>query len=441
MKNKKLIIGLIILSVLLIGIAIIAKMKSNGKGIKVAVEEAKLRTLIESVSTSGKISPLIEVKVSPDISGEVLELYVQEGDEVKKGQLLARIDASLYTNNVTRANAVVNQSKAGVANAQAQLKQLNTQLLQAKSNYERNLKLFNDKVISASEFEQAQATFKSSQASIETAITTINSSKFNVESSVASLSEANQNIKRANIYAPMSGIVTKLNVKQGERVVGTAQMAGTEMMRIADMSIMKVEVEIGENDIQKINFNDTANIEVDAYPKKKFRGLVTKIAHSNTSNALAAASNDQVSNYTVTIEMSRDSYEDLLLDKRKFPFRPGMSASVDILTKHRNDVLSVAINAITTRDLDTNKNKIDDPNIEVAIKEYVFLVNDKNEAELKEVNTSVQDNQFIEITSGLKGTEKIIVAPYSAIANKLKNKSKVQIVKKEDLFEEAKEEE
>jgi HlyD family secretion protein len=440
MSTKKVYIGLAIIVIALIGFAIL---KSKGiiggeKTTKVAVEESAMRNIVETVGASGKIYPLQEVKVSPDISGEVQELFVQEGDEVKKGQLIARIDASLYTSNVTRSNAQVNQSRAGVQNAKAQLAQLNTQLVQAKSNYERNLKLYNEKVISVAEFEQAQTAFKSAQATIETAKASINSSNYAVESSVAGLSEANQNIRRANIYAPMSGIVTKLNVKQGERVVGTAQMAGTEMLRISDMSVMKVDVEIGENDIPKINIGDTANIEIDAYPKRKFKGLVIKTSQSNTSNAMSQASTDQVSNYTVSIEMDRNSYLDLLGDKRKFPFRPGMSASVEILTKHLNNILCVPINAVTTRDLDSNKTEADKA-IDDAIKEYVFVVNAKNETELIEVTTGIQDNQYINITSGLKGGEKVIFAPYSEVANKLKKKTKVKIVDKKELFEEEKE--
>jgi HlyD family secretion protein len=440
MKNRNLYIALGIGTVVLITLSVLAKNGKLGgdKSTKVAVEETKARNLVESVGASGKIYPLQEVKVSPDISGEVQELYVQEGDEVKKGQLIARIDASLYTSNVTRANAQVNQSRAGVENAKAQVAQLNTQLAQAKSTYDRSLKLYNEKVISAAEFEQAQTAYKSAQATINTAKTSIQSSQYNVESSVAGLSEANQNIRRANIYAPMSGIVTKLNVKRGERVVGTAQMAGTEMLRISDMSVMKVDVEIGENDIPKISIGDTANIEIDAYPKRKFKGLVIKTAQSNTSSALSAASTDQVSNYTVSIEMDRNSYTDLLADKRKFPFRPGMSASVDILTKHLNGVMCVPINAVTTRDLDSNKNS-DVANGDKEIKEYVFIVNAENEADLREVTTGIQDNQYIAITSGLKGGEKVIFAPYSEVANKLKKKTKVKIVDKKELFVEEKE--
>ncbi len=430
-------LGVIVGGILLAAIGAKKGWFGGPEATKVAVEEVKPRNLVETVGASGKLYPVVEVKVSPDISGEVVELYVEEGQTVQKGQLLARIDASLYTSNVVRANAQVNQSRAGVTNAKAQLAQLATQLDQAKSNFLRNQKLYTEKVISAIEFEQAQTAYKSAQASIDAARSTIQSSQYNVESSVAGLTEANQNIRRANLYAPVSGIVSKLNVKQGERVVGTAQMAGTEMLRIADMSVMKVEVEIGENDIQKIHLGDTANIEIDAYPKRKFKGLVTKTAQSNTASAMQAASSDQVSNYTVSIEMDANSYVDLLTPGSSFPFRPGMSASVEILTKHIYDALCVPINAVTTRDLDSSssKNKNASASAETELKEYVFVVSKDNKTELKEVTTSIQDNEYITIDKGVVAGEKVIFAPYSQVANKLKNKQAVTIVKKEELFE------
>jgi HlyD family secretion protein len=433
MKNKTIYISLAVLVIGLIAASIILKKSNGNEGTKVAVEAAAKRNIVESVNASGKIFPVVEVKVSPDISGEVIELFVKEGQQVTKGQLLARIDASLYTTNVVRANAGVNQSRAGVANAQAQLEQLNVQLAQAKTNFNRNKKLFEEKVISAAEFEQFSTAYQSAKANIEAAKTTISSTQYNVESSVANLKEANQNIRRANIYAPISGIVSKLNIKQGERVVGTAQMAGTEMMRIADMSRMKIEVEIGENDIQKINIGDSVKIDVDAYPKRKFIGFVTQTAQSNTSSGTSqlTAASDQVSNYTVSIELLQDSYIDLCADKTKFPFRPGMSASAEILTKHLTDVLCVPINAVTTRDADSTK--ASDENAE--LKEYVFVVDAANKAKMKEVTTSMQDGEYIVITKGIAEGEKVIHAPYSQVSNKLKDGKAVTIVKKEDLFE------
>jgi HlyD family secretion protein len=361
---------------------------------------------------------------------------------VQKGQLLARIDASLYTNNVTRANAQVNQSKSGVANAKAQLAQLNVALEQARTNYNRNLKLYNERVISAAEFDQAKAAFNTAQANNKVAMEGINGNSYAVETAVAGLSEANQNIRRANIYAPMSGVVTKLNVKKGERVVGTAQMAGTEIMTIANISLMKLDVEVGENDIQKINISDTANIEVDAYSKRKFKGLVTKITQSNTGGLAAAATSlsGQATNYIVSIEIQGSSYQDLIGRGQKFPFRPGMSASAEILTKHHNNIVCVPINAVTTRDLDSTKEETEIVSTDDAFKEYVFVVNKDNKVQLKEVKTDIQDNEYIEILSGLNVNDRIVVAPYSAIATKLKDKTEVEIVKKKELFDKEQEE-
>jgi HlyD family secretion protein len=432
-KTVKWILGL---SVLLV--STIAALKAGGvigksKLTQVAIDTVGTRTIVESVSASGKLYPVAEVKVSPDISGEILELFVAEGQRVQKGQLLARIDASLYQNSVTRANAMVQQSKSGTASAIAQVKQLEMQMQQAKISYDRSAKLYKDNVISAAEFETAEAAYKNVMASIATSKENINSTRYNTESAVAGLAEANQNIKRTNLYAPSSGIISRLNVKQGERVVGTAQMAGTEMLRIADMTLMKVDVEIGENDIQKINIGDTAIIEVDAYTKRKFKGFVSKIAQSNTASlaAQASGSSDQVANYTVSIEVDAASYQDLV-SPTKFPFRPGMSASVEILTKHKVGIIAVPINAVTTRDVDSN-NKAEDASDDY--KEYVFVLGADKKVSLREVATDVQDNTYIEITKGLKQGEKVITAPYSAIATKLKDKQQVEVVAKDQLFE------
>jgi HlyD family secretion protein len=437
----KLIIGLLVLIGTAIGLKKAGIIGGNNFT-KVAIDSARVRNIVETVNASGKIYPVSEVKVSPDISGEILELNVEEGDSVQKGQLLARIDASLYTNNVTRANAQVNQSKSGVANAKAQLAQLNVALEQARTNYNRNLKLYNERVISAAEFDQAKAAFNTAQANNKVAMEGINGNSYAVETAVAGLSEANQNIRRANIYAPMSGVVTKLNVKKGERVVGTAQMAGTEIMTIANISLMKLDVEVGENDIQKINISDTANIEVDAYSKRKFKGLVTKITQSNTGGLAAAATSlsGQATNYIVSIEIQGSSYQDLIGRGQKFPFRPGMSASAEILTKHHNNIVCVPINAVTTRDLDSTKEETEIISTDDAFKEYVFVVNKDNKVQLKEVKTDIQDNEYIEILSGLNVNDRIVVAPYSAIATKLKDKTEVEIVKKKELFDKEQEE-
>lgn len=430
------ILSLVILLIILTKLGIIGGEAET----RVAVEEVAMHDIVESVSANGKIYPVSEVKVSPDVSGEIIELNVEEGDSVRKGQVLATINSTSYMAAVNRANAQLNQTKASVMNANAMLQQVQAQLDQATSTFERNKKLYDEKVISAAEFEMAQAAYKTAKANYDASMVNIKGNQFGVESAQANVSEAMQSLRKTTIYAPMSGIVSALFVKKGERVVGTVQMAGTEMLRVANMSQMKVDVEVGENDIQKVKYGDTANIEVEAYPSRKFKGIVVKISQSSVGAGLpsAAALSEQVTNYTVGIELVPESYADLLqLDKRHFPFRPGMSATVDILTKYQKHVLAVPINAVTTRegeddDQETNKKK-------EKIKEYVFLVNQNNMTVLREVETSVQDNEYIQITRGLETGEQVVIAPYSAIARTLKKDKKVKVVPKKELFTKKKE--
>ena len=409
--------------------------------VKVAVEEVGKHDIVETVTASGKIYPVSEVKISPDVSGEVIDLYVEEGDSVKKGQVLANINATIYQSMVNKANAQLNQTRSSVFNASALTMQAKAQLDQATSTYQRNKGLYEDKVISAMEFETADAAYKTAQANYKAALENIKGNEYGVASAQANVTEAVQNLHKTTIYSPMKGIVSKLFIKKGERVVGTAQMAGTEIMRVADMSKMKVDVEVGENDIQKVKFGDTANIEVEAYPNRTFKGQVVQISQSSTATGLQqsiSSLTDQVTNYTVSVELLPDSYKDLIaVDKRHFPFRPGMSASVEILTKHQLQVLAVPINAVTTREEDElgADNVVKDD----KIKEYVFVVNDKNTTVLKQVTTSVQDNTYIQILTGLSEGEKIIVAPFSAIARTLKKDMKVKIVPKKELFDKKKE--
>lgn len=411
------------------------------KSVKVAIEEASRHDIIETVTASGKIYPVSEVKISPDVSGEVIDLYVEEGDSVRKGQVMANINATIYKSMVNKANAQLNQTKSSVSNASALTLQAKAQLDQATSTYSRNRDLFEEKVISAVEFENAEAAYKTAKANYKAALENIKGNQFGVASAQANVTEAVQTLRKTTIYSPMKGIVSKLFIKKGERVVGTAQMAGTEIMRVADMSKMKVDVEVGENDIQKVKFGDTANIEVEAYPNRKFKGQVVQISQSSTATGLQqsiSSLTDQVTNYTVSVELLPESYQDLIgEDKRHFPFRPGMSASVEILTKHQLQVLAVPINAVTTREDEEGEKSIKTD----KIKEYVFVVDAQNKTVLKQVNTSVQDNQYIQIINGLQEGEKVIIAPFSAIARTLKKDIKVKIVPKKDLFDKKKSEE
>lgn len=429
-------IALIACSLLLFGL-IKSGVMGKKKGTKVAVEKVVLHDIIETVSASGKIYPVAEVKISPDVSGEITELFIEEGDSVKKGQILASINSTTYKSMVNRANAQLNQTRSSVSNANALTQHAKAQLDQATATYNRNKQLFDDQVISAAEFETALAAFKTAQANYKASIESIRGNQFGVASAQANVSEAVQNLRKTTIYAPMSGIVSKLFVKKGERVVGTMQMAGTEIMRVADMSKMKVDVEVGENDIQKVKYGDTAQIEVEAYPNRKFKGLVVQISQSSTATGLQqniSSLTDQVTNYTVSIEIIPESYADLLLkDTRHFPFRPGMSATVEIRTRYNLQVLGVPINAVTTREEEDSVSKSDE------IKEYVFVVQN-GKALLRVVKTGTQDNEYIEILGGLKIGEEVIIAPFSAVARVLKDQDKVHIVPKKELYDKKKQE-
>lgn len=434
MKRKTLfwILGIVLFLVVLYLILAATGVINKEEVTKVAIDNAEKRTLVESVSASGKIYPVKEVKISPDVSGEIIVLKVNEGDTVRKGQLLATINSSTYRSSVNRAQAQLNQTKSGVQNAKAQREQFQAQLDQASATYFRNKELFDKKVISQAEFETAIASYKSAQANYNAAMATIKGNQYGVASARANVSEARQQLQRTTIYAPMSGVVSVLYVKKGERVVGTAQMAGTEMMRISDLSEMKVDVEVGESDIVKVKYGDSADIEIEAYGNKVFRGVVTQISQSNPGGVTQVASmNDQVTNYTVSVTLDVTSYQDLLdANPGRSPFRPGMSASVEIFTKQKGGVLSVPINAVTTRVEDENEGSYSD-----AIKEYVFI-DSMNYAVLREVKTGLQDNRFVEILTGLKANQKVLVAPYGAIARTLNNRDKIEIVEKKELYEE-----
>lgn len=445
MKKKTLfwIIGSIILLVIIIAVSRAGKDDS----IKVAVDKAAEKNIIEVVSASGKIYPETEVKVSSDVSGEIVELPVLEGDSVTKGQVLTRIYADVYGSVRDKATASLSQAQAQLANTAAALNAYKAKLEQSKAAYDRNKELFAQKVVSKSEFETAEGSYRSALADYNAAQEQVNSYRFAVQSAAAGLNEANTNLKRTTIVAPMDGIVSLLPVKKGERVVGTGQMSGTEIMRIADLNVMEVQVDVGENDIPRVKYNDTAIVEVDAYNNRKFKGIVTQIASSSKGSATStsttsSSSAEQVTSYIVHIRILHDSYKDLLdpANPRNFPFRPGMSASVDIQTHRKINVLSVPINAVTTRDVvDSTKaagaKKDDAKETSKSSKEVVFVLNADNTVKQVEVTTGLQDESNIEILSGLKSGEQVVSAPYSAVSKQLENGKKVKVVAKKELFE------
>ncbi|MEO6289157.1 MAG: efflux RND transporter periplasmic adaptor subunit [Ginsengibacter sp.] len=454
---KWIIISLVALIILLV---VLKKTGVLGKdeGIKVTAEKASHRTIIETVNASGKIYPEIEVKMSPDISGEIVELNVEEGDSVKRGQVLARIYGDIYATQRDQAAAIVSQQQAQVANASASIGAMQATLDQAKKTYDMQKELYDEKVISKNEFNNADAAYKSAVANYNAAEQGIVGSKAGVQSARAALAKANKDISRATLVAPMDGVISLLSVKKGERVVGSSMMAGTEMMRIADMSKIEIRVDVGENDIPKVHLGDSATVEVDAYNNKKFTGIVTQIASSNVGAATQSASlntSTDVTNYKVYIRLSFDSYKDLIdpSKPKSFPFRPGMSANADIQTKTHSNVLSVPINAVTTRDKNdsTGGNKIakapdNSDNLAVAdnndndneVEEVVFIVQADGTVKKQKVSSSIQDINYIEITSGLKEEDEVVTGPYEVVSKTLKNKDKVKVVAKNELFDKSK---
>ena len=449
---KWVLIGLGALIVLLI-IGKLA-MGSKDKGVKVSVEKASQRTIVETVNASGKVYPEIEVKVSPDVSGEITELTIEEGDSVKKGQLLARIYADIYSSQRDEAAARVSQSQATVANSEASLAALKAQMDQDRLSYTRNKQLYDEKVISKSEFEQFETKYRSSQAQYNAALQNIRSLRAGVQSAQTGLQMAYKNLGRTTIVAPMNGVISQLNVKEGERVVGTAQMAGTEMMRVADMSSMEVRVDVGENDIVKVRIGDSADVEIDAYNNRKFKGIVTQIAASTVKSGGQAVSTTDVTNYEVRIRLDRSSYADLLDPSRpkSFPFRPGMNASADIKTRRKNNVLAVPITSVAARVKGSDKNledrkkeaekkkgdEAEEEQIDVAadeLEEVVFVLKPDGKVEKRVVKTGIQDINYIEILNGLKPGDQVVAAPYNAVSKTLKDGTEVTVTTKEKLFE------
>lgn len=439
---------LISAAVLLVALIVLSKMGAFGKddGIKVTAEIAKKRTITEVVNATGKIYPEIEVKVSPDISGEITELDVLEGDTVKKGQVLARIYADIYNIQRDQAASGVAQSQAQVSNSSAAIEALRAQMDQAEKTYNMQRQLFTDKVISQSEFNTADAAYKAAKANFNAAQQGIKGGQASVQTARASLERANKDLGRTVIVAPMDGVISLLNVKQGEKVAGNSFTLGTEMMRIADMQKIEVRVDVGENDIPKVKLGDSALIEVDAYSDRKFKGIVTQIASSNngaaSQSALSNTSTD-VTQYKVYIRLLPESYMDLI-GKGHFPFRPGMSANADIQTKTHDYVLSVPINAVTTREKNdstkTAKKVTSETNQVVTANDddldvVVFIIDKESKVKKVPVKTDIQDINHIEITSGLKPGDEVVTGPYDVVSKTLKEGSKVKKVDKKDLFE------
>jgi len=448
----KKIVWIIIIGVVLLSLVLIFT-KSGTKATNVTTEKAEKRDIIEMVSANGKIQPEVEVKISSDVSGEIVELYVKEGDQVKKGDLLCKINPLIYESSSSRMVATLNGAKANLANSKARLDQIKASYINTEASYNRNKKLFDQGAISQSEFDAAKAAFDGAKADVKAAEESVNASEYNVKSTEASLKEANDNLAKTNIYSPVNGTVSKLNKEKGERVVGTAQMEGTEIMRLANLNEMEVSVDVNENDIVRVHYNDTSLIEVDAYLGRKFKGIVTEIANSANTTGVTA---EQVTNFTVKIRILQESYQDLLVENNnRPPFRPGMSATVDVQTKQAKNIVTVPIQSVTTRSdssaleakgmkksdeedgdivIKDEKDKSDEDVKElIKIEECVFVYAE-GKAKMVKVKTGIQDNNYIQIVSGINAGDEIISGPYSAVSKQLKDGMEVMKVDKSELF-------
>jgi HlyD family secretion protein len=421
--------------VLIVALLIGKKMGWFGKDLtlKVSTEKVEIRDITEIITANGKLKPQIEVKISPEVPGEIIELPVKEGNKVKKGDLLVVIKPDIYQSSLSRMEASLNTQKARLAQADAQL-------IEKELNYQRAKQLLEKKTIPKSEFETVEAAWK-------VALSEVQAARYSVKSSESSVKESAENLTKTKIFSPIDGTVSKLNVEKGEKVVGTNQFAGTELMTVADLATMEVKVEVNENDIVKVQKNDTAIIEIDAYLKRKFKGIVTEIASSANVTGTTV---DQVTNFNVKILLLEKSYQDLIKkDSLKYPFLPGMSATVEIQTDTRKGIISVPIQAVTTRAEDGSVKKANDQMEKEGVtaisakdvapkepeqNEVVFLIRNKLAWKTK-VKTGIQDNTRIEILQGLKPGDEVVIAPYGLISKTLKDSTAVEIVKIEDLYQ------
>jgi HlyD family secretion protein len=412
--------------------------------VQVAVEKATSRTIIETVSASGKVQPEVEVKLSAEVSGEVVELHVKEGDVVKRGQLLCKVRPDVLQSGYDRAVASLNTQKAALASSQQSLKQAEANFTNIAARYKRNQELFSKKVISAAEFDAVRAEYEAARANLEAVRQNVVGSRFGVEQSNAVVKEAGANLAKTTIYAPTDGVISKLSVELGDRILGTSQMAGTEIMRISNLSSMEVSVDVNESDINRVSVGDMADIEIDAFQNQTFKGEVTEIASSSN---VVGTSTDQVTNFTVKVRILPESYQKLIRadNANPSPFRPGLSATVDIQTEQFKGI-AVPIQSVTTREekkeakedakggaSQSSSSASKEKKSSEPIKEYVFVY---NAGKVKQVlvTTGIQDDVYILVKSGVKAGDEVVAGPFTAISKGLKDGAIVEKVDKEKLF-------
>ncbi len=419
-RSKKVIWILVGVVVLLVLVALI-----KGSGVKhpeVTTDKVTRHTLVETVSASGKIQPEIEVKISAEVSGLILELPVKEGDLIESGQLLVGINPDLYESALNRAEAAVNSARSALAGAKSRKVQAEAQFLAAERAWERNQQLFEQGAISQAEFDQILSTFEVGQAEVEAAVQNIVSAEFQIRSAEASRREAADNLKRTRLIAPQNGTVTALTKEVGEAVLGTSMMQGETIMKISDLTSMEVNVEVNESDIIRVSLGDTAVVEVDAFRNEKFKGIVTEIGNT-ALNALDNMSMNlnQVTNFGVKIRILPESYKHLVeVESNSSPFRPGMSANVEIHTARANNVIAVPLKSITTRSDTASRPFTSEakPSNESFL--CVFTYNE-GKANIRVIEAGIQDNRYMEVTSGLEEGEEIITGPYELVSRKLRN--------------------
>jgi len=444
-KSNKLlyiIIGAVAVLILLLIIGRSQGWIGKPKTIEVELAKAKKTSITEKVSASGTVQPVIEVKLAPEVSGEIIELNVEDGDSVNMGDVLVKIRPDVWRSQLERSEAALNQQRANVESARASLSRSQATYIRAEQEYKRQEKLWNEKVISEADWQLAQQNFKVAVNDLKSAEQSLEAAKYVVSSTEASVKESRENVRKTTVNAPMKGVISKLNVKKGERVVGTAQMAGTEMMRIADLNKMEVRVNVNENDIVRVHYNDSVIIDVDAYGNigKQFKGIVTNIANT----AREKQSTDAITEFEVRILILQSSYEDLIKEGNRYPFRPGMTASVDIITTRKENVLSVPLAAVTTRnpeekkteepeDNDNRRTVTDSskPKVEKKEDKVVVFVNEAGVAKMIEVKTGISDYDNIEIVSGLSDTSEVITGPFLVVSKRLKDGDKVSLKKEE----------
>lgn len=386
----------------------------------VAVEKVSYRSIVEKVGANGKIYPVKEVKLSVEISGEVTAINVSEGDSVRKGDLLLVLNPNTYSSSVSRANAAYKQALSSKSTAQARNSSAKAQFIIIEKDYNRKKSLKNNGIISEAEFDAVESQYYTALAEKEAASLSVQAAAFSIESAQASLNESREILSRTKLYAPMNGIVSKLNVELGEKVVGTAQMIGTELITIADLDNMELQVDVGENDVLRISVGDTAEIEVDAYLDDKFEGVVSDIAYSSNQSF-----DQQITKFQVKIKILPSSYQHLVKpsEGHAYPFRPGLSATADILTNRKDNILTVPIQSVTKREDENGKNK----------RQVIYIVKEGKTQEIR-VETGLQDDEYIELKTNVAENEAVISAPFKAISKELKDSMLVNVILEEDLF-------